>query len=116
MKIIGSSTSGNSQILVTAGVGLNADCTRNVKVAIVNSYVTGITSTVVASLTQTNNSVSRNAIGYEVNVFEMFDNATFIDFLKFISFFLGAGIFLTVFFAVTAKILSNIYAQMLGKE
>lgn len=53
---------------------------------------------------------------YEVNVFEMFDNATFIDFLEFISFFLGAGIFLTVFFAVTAKILSNIYAQMLGKE
>ncbi len=52
---------------------------------------------------------------YELNLLEFFDSS-FIDSVQSISFFFGIGIFLTVFFAVTSKILSNIYAEMLGKE
>lgn len=52
---------------------------------------------------------------YEFNPLVLFDR-NFIDFFEGISFIFGIGIFLTVFFAVTSKILSNIYAKMLGKE
>ncbi len=52
---------------------------------------------------------------YEFNLLEFFD-ASFIDSVQSISFFFGIGISLTVFFAVASKILSNIYAEMLGKE
>ncbi len=52
---------------------------------------------------------------YEFNLLEFFDSS-FIDSVQGISFFFGIGIFLTVSFAVISKILSDLYAKMLGKE
>ncbi|MBR3819751.1 MAG: zf-HC2 domain-containing protein [Clostridia bacterium] len=53
---------------------------------------------------------------YEWNLLDIFIKASFIDSVKGISFIFGIGIFLTVSFAVISKILSDLYARMLGKE
>lgn len=52
---------------------------------------------------------------YDVNLLELF-NTSFIDSVEFITFFFRIGIFLTAVFAVTSKVLSGLYAKMLGKE
>ncbi len=52
---------------------------------------------------------------YEFNPLELF-GGTVTDFFEVTLFWFGAGIFLTVFFAVLSKILSSLYAKMLGKE
>ena len=52
---------------------------------------------------------------YEWNLLVFFDSF-FTDAIKGISFYFGVGIFLTVAFALISKILSDLYAKMLGKE
>lgn len=52
---------------------------------------------------------------YELNLIDFF-SSSFIDAVESISFFFGIGIFLTVAFSVTANVLSDLYAKMLGKE
>lgn len=60
------------------------------------------------------------AFHYETNVFhivaEAVSDGAFFDFLRGVSFWYGTGIFLTVIFTVASKILSDLYAKMLGKE
>lgn len=56
------------------------------------------------------------AFHYEMNVFDMFLGASFIDTAKGIAFLFGFGIILTAFFAFLSKTLSDLYAKMLGKE
>ena len=56
---------------------------------------------------------------YELNVFELFSECDFVEFLDVmqgILFLNGLGIVLTIVFCTLSKILSNQYAKMLGKE
>lgn len=56
------------------------------------------------------------AVHYEFDFIGFFENLTFTDFAEHTLFFYGIGIALTVIFAAASKILSNLYAKMLGKE
>lgn len=53
---------------------------------------------------------------YELSFIEAYKGASFIDIVESVSFFFGTGIALTAVFAAAAKILSDLYAKMLGKE
>ncbi len=53
---------------------------------------------------------------YEINVIEIFTDTTLIDMVEHISFFYGFGIVLTFILVILSKVLSNVYAKMLGKE
>lgn len=53
---------------------------------------------------------------YNFSFIEAYQNASLIDIVESVPFFFGNGIALTVVFAAAEKILSNIYAKMLGKE
>ncbi len=56
------------------------------------------------------------AFHYGFDFSSFFENLTFTDFAEHTLFFYGIGIALTIIFAIAAKILSDIYAKMLGKE
>lgn len=53
---------------------------------------------------------------YEFSFIEAFNGASFIDLIQSVLFFFGRGIAMTAVFAAASKILSDIYAKMLGKE
>lgn len=53
---------------------------------------------------------------YDFSFIEAYRNASFTDIAESVPFFFGIGIALTAVFAAAAKILSDIYAKMLGKE
>lgn len=53
---------------------------------------------------------------YEFSFIEAFNDASFIDLIQSVLFFFGRGIAMTAVFAAASKILSDIYAKMLGKE
>ena len=53
---------------------------------------------------------------YEINIFEIFTEATLIDIAEHTLFFYSFGIVLTVILVILSKVLSDLYAKMLGKE
>lgn len=53
---------------------------------------------------------------YDINIFEIFTDATLTDIAEHISFFYSFGIVLAVILVILSKVLSDIYAKMLGKE
>ncbi len=56
------------------------------------------------------------AFHYDIDYTEFLKNITFKDAAEHIVFFYGIGIILTIIFLVASKILSDVYAKMLGKE
>ena len=67
VRVCSCGTTGNSQILVTAGVGLNANSAGNVKGAVFNGYVAGIAGSICA-VTESDASISGNAVSLEYYV------------------------------------------------
>lgn len=53
---------------------------------------------------------------YGINYIEFLKDITFIDMAEHIVFFYSIGITLTIILLVASKILSDVYAKMLGKE
>lgn len=53
---------------------------------------------------------------YNFSFIEAYSGASLIDFAESVYFFFNCGIVLTVILAVASKILSSLYAKMLGKE
>lgn len=53
---------------------------------------------------------------YDFSFIEAYNGASFIDTIQSVLFFFGRGIAMTAVFAAVSKILSDIYAKMLGKE
>lgn len=53
---------------------------------------------------------------YDFSFIEAYKGASFTDIIESVPFFFGRGIAMTAVFAAASKILSDIYAKMLGKE
>lgn len=53
---------------------------------------------------------------YDFSFIEAYNGTSLTDIAESVPFFFGTGISLTAVFAAASKILSNIYAKMLGKE